>query len=184
MFIRLGPTVLALFLLIAMAGCHKDEPPPVVEDDFKDAPEQIIENMEVTFTEQGRRTGVLRADSMAVYQQGKVKKGRKIQVDFYDQEGLHTSTLTALEGIYDSKAEEVEARGNVVVISDAGVRLETQSLRWRKQTNRIGTDAFVKIIRGKNTVSGYGLDTDPQLEDAHIQRNLQGRIEDIQEISP
>jgi LPS export ABC transporter protein LptC len=180
---KLVPTILALFLLSFVVGCRREEPPPIAENDFRDAPEQIIENMEVTFTEQGRRTGVLRADSVAIYQQGKVKKGRKIQVDFYDQEGLHTSTLRADEGIYDSKAEEIEAQGNVVVISDAGVRLETESLCWRKQTNRISTDALVRIIRGKNTVSGYGLDTDPRLEDVHIHRNLQGRIEDIQEIS-
>jgi LPS export ABC transporter protein LptC len=174
--------ILAFFLLCELVGCQREEPPRVEEGDFQNAPEQVIENMEVTFTEQGRRTGVLKADSVAIYQQGKVRKGKKIQVDFFDQDGEHTSTLTAEEGIYDSKAEEIEARGNVVVISDEGVRLETEVLSWRKQTNRIFTEAFVKIIRGRNIVSGYGLDTDPRLEDVHIRRNLQGRIEDVQEI--
>lgn len=183
MCLRFSPLILALFLLWNVFGCQKEEPPRVAEDDFQDAPEQIIENMEVTFTDQGRRTGVLKADSVAIYQQGRVKRGKKIQVDFYDQEGQHVSTLTAEEGTYDSKAEEIEAQGDVVVVSDAGVRLETEVLRWRKQINRIFTDAFVKIIRGKNVVSGYGLDTDPQLEDLHIQKNLQGRIEDVQEIT-
>lgn len=183
MRLKFALLILAPFLLLDLAGCQKEEPPRVAEDEFQNAPEQIIENMEVTFTEQGRRTGVLRADSVAIYQQGRVKQGKKIQVDFYDQQGQHVSILTADEGTYDSKMEEVEARGDVVVISDAGVRLETDVLCWRKQTNRIFTDAFVKITRGKDTVSGYGLDTDPQLVDLHIQRDLRGRIEDIQEIT-
>jgi LPS export ABC transporter protein LptC len=183
MFPRIVPLILAFFLLSSLSGCQKEEPPRLAEDDFQDAPEQVIENMEVTFTEQGRRTGVLKADSVAIYRQGKVKRGKKIQVDFYDQEGQRVSTLTATEGTYDSKAEEIEAQGDVVVVSEAGVRLETDVLRWRKKTNRIFTHAFVKIIRGKNLVSGYGLDTDPRLEDLHIQRNLQGRIEDIREIT-
>lgn len=182
MRLRSSLFILAFFLLCELVGCQREEPPRVEEGNFQSAPEQVIENMEVTFTEEGRRTGVLKADSVAIYQQGKVKKGKKIQVDFYDQEGEHASTLTAEEGTYDSKAEEIEARGNVVVVSEDGVRLETEMLSWRKQTNRIFTEAFVKIIRGRNIVSGYGLDTDPRLEDVHIRRNVQGRIEDVQEI--
>lgn len=182
MRLKLAFFILAFFLLWDVNGCQEKEPPRVAGGDFQDAPEQVIENMEVTFTEQGRRTGVLRADSVAIYRQGEVKKGRKIQVDFFDQEGQHVSSLAAEEGIYDSKREEVAARGDVVVVSNTGARLETQALNWRKQDNRIFTEAFVKITRGKYTVTGYGLDTDPQLEDLHIQRNLQGRIEDLQEI--
>lgn len=180
---RIVPIILAFFLLCNLLGCQKEEPPRLDQGEFQDAPEQVIENMEVTFTEQGRRTGVLKADSVAIYRQGEVQKGKKIQVDFYDQEGQRVSTLTAMSGIYDSKAEEIEAQGDVVVISEAGVRLETDVLRWRKKTNRIFTHAFVKITRGNNLVSGYGLDTDPRLEDLHIQRDLQGRIEDIQDIT-
>jgi len=182
MWPRLTMLILALFLLCHMVGCQSEEPPPVADQGFRDAPEQVIENMEVTFTEQGRRTGVLRADSVAIYQGGAVKRGKKVRVDFYDQEGQHTSTLTAAVGIYDSQAEEIEARGDVVVVSDDGARLETEVLHWRKKINRIFTDAFVTITRGRNTVSGYGLDTDPQLEDLHIQRDLRGRIEEIQGI--
>jgi LPS export ABC transporter protein LptC len=183
MQLKLALFILAFFLLWDITGCQQKEPPRVAEDDFQDAPEQIIENMEVTFTEQGRRTGVLRADSVAIYRKGEVKKGKKIQVDFFDGEGQHVSSLTAEEGTYDSKREEVAARGDVVVVSDTGARLETEALHWRKQSNRIFTEAFVKITRGKYTVTGYGLDTDPQLEDLHIQRDLQGRIEDLQEIT-
>jgi LPS export ABC transporter protein LptC len=183
MCLRSARFILAFFLLCNLLACQKKEPPRLAENDFTDVPEQIIENMEVTFTEQGRRTGVLKADSVAIFKQGKVKRGKKIQVDFYDREGQHVSTLTAMEGTYDSKAEEIEAQGDVVVVSEAGVRLETDVLRWRKKTNRIFTDAFVRIIRGKNMVSGHGLDTDPQLQDLHIQRNVQGRIEDVQEIT-
>jgi LPS export ABC transporter protein LptC len=174
---------LASFLLFSLSGCRQEEPPRTGEGSFDDMPEQVIENMEVTFTEEGRRTGVLRADSVAIYEQGRVKEGRRVQVDFYDRQGEHVSTLTALEGNYDSEAEEVLARGNVVVISDDGVRLETEELSWTKETNRITTDAFVTITKGQDQVSGYGLSTDPQLEDFHILRDVKGRIEDVRQVT-
>lgn len=183
MRLEFASSILALFLLFNVTGCQREEPPRVAEDGFQNALEQIIENMEVIFTEQGRRTGVLRADSVTVYRQGQEKRGKRIRVDYYDRDGQHVSTLTAEEGTYNSDAEEVEARGNVVVVSEDSTRLQTDVLIWRKQINRIFTDSFVTITRGKNTVSGYGLDTDPRLEDFHILRNLQGRIEDVRRIS-
>jgi LPS export ABC transporter protein LptC len=175
--------VLASFLLLFHTGCQKEEPPRSSGENFQNAPEQVIENMEVTFTESGRRTGVLRADSVAIYEEGKVKKGKRVQVDFYDRQGQHISVLTALQGAYDSQAEEIQARGDVVVTSDDGACLETQELSWKKETNRIFTDAFVTITRGDDRVSGYGLSTDPQLEDLHIHRNVKGRIEDVRRVT-
>jgi LPS export ABC transporter protein LptC len=170
-------------LLFSLSGCQREEPSVVREDAFQDVPEQVIENIEVTFTEGGRRTGVLRADSVAIFQEGSVKKGQRIRIDFFDRDGQHVSTLTALEGLYDSKPEEIQAVGDVVVISDDGVKLETEMLYWKKETNRIFTDAFVTITRGNDQVSGYGLSTDPQLEDLHIDRDVRGRIEDIRQVT-
>jgi len=175
--------VLALFLLFALSGCQQEEPARTSNDSFKDMPEQVIENMEVTFTEGGRRTGVLRADSVAIYEAGRIKEGRRIRVDFYDSQGEHISVLTALQGSYDSEAEAVHARGEVVVVSDDGARLETDELSWEKETNRITTQAHVTITRGQDEVSGYGLSTDPQLEDLHILRDVRGRIEDVRQIT-
>jgi LPS export ABC transporter protein LptC len=175
--------ILASFLLFSLSGCQQEEPARTAGDSFADMPEQVIENMEVTFTESGRRTGILRADSVAIYQGGRIKEGRRVQVDFYDRQGEHISVLTALEGSYDSEAEEVHARGDVVVVSDDGARLETDELSWKKETNRITTQAHVTITRGQDEVSGYGLSTDPQLEDFHILRDVRGRIEDVREIT-
>ncbi len=181
--LRAASPVLASFLLFFLSGCQQEEPARTTEDSFANMPEQVIENMEVTFTEGGRRTGVLRADSVAIYEDGRVKEGRRIQVDFYDREGEHVSVLTALEGRYDSEAEEVHARGDVVVVSDDGARLQTDELSWKKETNRITTQAHVTITRGRDEVSGYGLSTDPQLEDLHILRDVKGRIEDVRRIT-
>lgn len=183
MFPKWVPVILASFLLFSLSGCQQKEPASISENSFEDMPEQVIENMEITFTENGRRTGVLRADSVAIYEAGRLKEGRRVQVDFYDRQGEHISVLTALEGIYDSEAEEVLARGDVVVVSDDGARLETEELAWKKETNRISTEAFVTITRGRDQVSGYGLSTDPQLEDFHILRDVKGRIEDVRQIT-
>jgi LPS export ABC transporter protein LptC len=175
-------------LLFFLSGCRQEEPQRAQDDVLWDnalgeIPEQVIENMEVIFTEAGRRTGILQADSVAIFQEGNIKKGKRITIEFFGSEGEHISTLTALEGIYDTKNEEIRARGDVVILSDDGARLETEVLSWKKETNRIFTDAFVTISRGKDRVSGYGLSTDPQLEDLHIQRDVKGRIEDIRQVT-
>ena len=97
-----------------------------------------------------------------------------IEVDFYDEKGDHRSVLTARTGSVETKTGDMTARGDVVVVTDDGVRLETEELRWRKAEDRIVTDAPVRIIREGGEINGIGLDTDPQLKRFRLGSEIEG----------
>jgi hypothetical protein len=79
--------------------------------------------------------------------------------------------LTAREGVLADG--RMTATGNVVVQTEDGARLETESLYWDRQSKKIRSEEFVRIThRGDPEVlTGRGLTTDPDLELVHIENS-------------
>ncbi|MGB3092854.1 MAG: LPS export ABC transporter periplasmic protein LptC, partial [Candidatus Zixiibacteriota bacterium] len=73
----------------------------------------------------------------------------------------------------------VEALGNVVVTTQQGVKLTTESLRWDPQTARIVTDDFVTITKGQDVITGYGLEADQELKHFVIKKKVKGEIKEL-----
>jgi hypothetical protein len=58
----------------------------------------------------------------------------------------------------------VELRGNVVLVSSEGLRVETTILRWNNAEGRAWTDQPVTIYKGEGVVTGFGLEARPSEE--------------------
>ncbi|OGV96576.1 LPS export ABC transporter periplasmic protein LptC, partial [Microgenomates group bacterium RBG_16_45_19] len=52
-------------------------------------------------------------------------------------------------------------------------------LRWDPNTAKIVTDDFVKITRGQDVVTGQGMESDQELKNIKIKKNVSGEIENI-----
>jgi len=146
-----------------------------------DAPDQVMENTTITFTEQGVKSAVIFAKYLAVYEELDLKKAKGVRVDFYDQEGSHTTVLVADSGLIQEKRQNLEALGNVVVTTDEGIKLETGSLKWDPQKRKIVTDDFVKITKKDDVITGYGLETDEELKHFVIKKSVKGKITEVPE---
>jgi LPS export ABC transporter protein LptC len=68
-------------------------------------------------------------------------------------------TVTGDEGDLNQDTKDVELRGNVVLISSDGLRLETERLRWHAEGQRAWTDAPVVIYRSGAVVRGTGFES-------------------------
>jgi LPS export ABC transporter protein LptC len=66
--------------------------------------------------------------------------------------------VTGDEGEMTQASKDVELRGNVVLISSDGLRLETARLRWAADDQRAWTDEPVTVYRSGAIVTGQGLD--------------------------
>ena len=92
-----------------------------------------------------------------------------IVVDFYDEQGVHTSKLTSRNGRLDEATNNIEAIGNVHVVSDTGISLRTQRLKWDNSIEKIISNNFVTIVTAeKDTFYGNGFESDQNLENWHI----------------
>jgi LPS export ABC transporter protein LptC len=66
--------------------------------------------------------------------------------------------VTGDEGEMAQESKDVELRGNVVLISSDGLRLETTLLRWDANAKRAWTDSPVTLFQKGAVVHGTGLD--------------------------
>ena len=68
-------------------------------------------------------------------------------------------TVTGDEGDMNQATKNVELRGNVVLVSSDGLRLETDRLRWDALAQRAWTDDPVVIYRAGAVVRGTGFES-------------------------
>ena len=66
--------------------------------------------------------------------------------------------IVGAEGEYLQKEKKIELRGNVVVTSSDGIRLETDVLRWDGNGRRLWTDAPVTLSAPGGVVRGRSLE--------------------------
>ena len=68
-------------------------------------------------------------------------------------------TVTGDEGDLNQETKNVELRGNVVLVSSDGLRLETDRLRWDAEAQRAWTEDPVVIYRSGAVVHGTGFES-------------------------
>jgi LPS export ABC transporter protein LptC len=101
-------------------------------------------------------TWQLDADQAEAFEQAGRTVLRKVRIGI-DEPG-RTWTVTSDEGEMTQASKDVELRGNIVLISSDGLRLETTRLRWAAAEQRAWTDDPVTVFRAGAVVKGQGLE--------------------------
>ncbi len=133
-------------------------------------PDQEGWNSIVTTSKNGKVAAILKYGHMQRFKQRQlVELDGQVTVDFFNEQGIHTSNLVADRGRLDETTNNIEAFGNVVVVSDTGITLKTERLRWDNSIEKIVTNDFVTIITAEqDTFYGKGFESDQNLENWRI----------------
>ena len=67
---------------------------------------------------------------------------------------MHSSVLTSRTGKVDESTDNLEADGNVVVVWDSGVVVETEKLFWDNRRQLIHSDELAITVMPKPTNRG------------------------------
>jgi LPS export ABC transporter protein LptC len=160
---------LAAALCLAAAGCEERVHPDVRPLTQTEIPDQESWNSTVRFSDSARVKAVLWAGHIAAYSHQKsTLLSDSIHVDFYNEQELHTSVLTARWGKVNEQTQDFEAHENVVVVSDSGTILRTDRLFWDNAERKIHTDAFVDIVSPTEHIMGHGMVSDQSLRNYRI----------------
>jgi LPS export ABC transporter protein LptC len=149
-----------LFLFIIAAGCGRDQELKSMKTD-ENAPDQIFVKPHIVITKKSLTNAIIEARLMRVYEKRNFTSLEdSIAVSFFNKEGVHTTTLTALNGeiwgLYEN-VDSLKANGDVVIVSHTeNSTLETQSIRWMVSTHRIYADGYVKITTKDGLEEGIG----------------------------
>jgi LPS export ABC transporter protein LptC len=86
---------------------------------------------------------------------------KDVDVDFFDDLEQHTTNLKSQIAEVDERTNFMTAIGNVIVVSDSGVTLYTDTLMWNSEEELIYTDDPIMLTTEKNdTLFGIGFESD------------------------
>ena len=126
-------------------------------------------------SDRGVQRALLEADTAFTYEDNSRFELRTVRSTFYTETGVKDATLTSRQGTYNVRSGNMEARGNVVVISTDGRRLDTPQLRYDPGRNEISGDSSFVLTRPGDELSGIGFKTDPDLTRINVLSNAHGR---------
>ncbi len=160
-----GFILLIPFVLLTLPSCEERIKPSVLSDlNSKELPSHESWNTTITFSDSGQIKAILKAAHLQKYEEKQITLlDGGLHADFFDASGHHTSVLTSVKGNVDDRTHDLEALGNVVVLSDSGTTLETERLLWKKNTRHVQSNEYVKIVSPKEEIRGHGFESDENL---------------------
>jgi LPS export ABC transporter protein LptC len=96
-----------------------------------------------------------------------------VHMVFY-RDGAVEAVLDSETGEIDEKTNNTTAYGNVVVVTQDGRTLKSQVLHWDNARELIHTDKYVEFTDGDQVLTGYGLETDPNLTNLTLRQHITG----------
>ncbi len=171
---RRGDAWLAIVAALALACSEKKAKDVPVANSGE--PDEVIAGFVTQETDSGRVQWKLAAPRATRYQARNVFLLDNPRIQFFDEMGNLQTTLTARNGEYSTISHDMLAYGDVVATSTKGEILETDSLRYLNEKDKIVSDSHVKLTRGRDVITGIGMEADHTLDSVDIKRNMRARI--------
>jgi LPS export ABC transporter protein LptC len=154
--------VVAAAAVLVAYGCRPEEEPAAPP--AKNLPTQVIDDFTLTETSGEHVSWRLKAKRADIYEDANEARIYDVNVDFYE-EGVYSSNLTSREGRVDTLRHNMQAKGNVVLVSRKdGAVLKTEELNWDADGSRIYSDKYCVLERGKSLIRGQGFNATPGLD--------------------
>lgn len=128
-------------------------------------PDQESWGVTITLSDKGVKRAVIRSGHLVKYEERQyIYLNEGVEADFFDKSENHTTHLTSLVAEVNEKSNFMVAMGNVVVVSDSGVTLFTDTLSWNNATERVFTDDPVMVTtEDGDTLYGIGFESNIEL---------------------
>jgi LPS export ABC transporter protein LptC len=171
---------MTVFALLALACDDEGKKPSSVQSEL---PDETVTDFVTQESDSGLVRWTVKAPRADRYNARNVFVMDDPKIEFYDEMGNLQTTLTAETGEYSLATHDMLAYGTVVAVTFKGEVLETDSLRYLNEADKIVSDSFVKLTRGRDVVTGIGLECDHTLESVDIKKDVRARILEDDELN-
>ena len=157
-------TILFLNILLILTGCGDTQQTSGYRPSAKENPDQESWGNNFEVMVEGKPRAIIWSGYFAKY--GKKRYmffADSIHIDFYNNMGIHQSELFADSGEYFENRNDIVAWGNVRVVSDSGIVLQTTKLRWDNRKQKIISNAECRFYTLSDTLYGDYFESDPDL---------------------
>tara|TARA_B100000925_G_scaffold183909_1_gene138913 strand:+ start:174 stop:692 length:519 start_codon:yes stop_codon:yes gene_type:complete len=157
------------FLLIFLFACQSNELQKSGQT-RQGRPDAESWDAVITLTNKGAKRGVIRSGHLEKYNDNEfIMLDQNVDADFFNEEEVFTTNLKSLVAEIDEEEDFLVAIGNVVVVTDSGVTLFTDTLSWDNQKEKVFTsDSVIFITEKKDTLYGIGFESDIELNNWKI----------------
>lgn len=156
----------SILFLLMMAGCGStgegDTDMALSREEF---PDQESWNATIVLTREGKKRAVVRSGHLAKYEESReVILDEKVDTDFFSVDEKHMSNVKSDRALVFEATDNLLAVGNVVVASDSGVTLYTDSLFWDSKAGQVTTeDTVMMTTEAMDTLYGVGFESNVDL---------------------
>ena len=151
------------------AACADTQAPPVTNETLlPDSAEQMAFGITLILTDAGVRKAVVSSDTLLMYDDNTREELFKVTARFYTPAGEQQAVLTSREGSHSTRLGSMEARGDVLVVSSDGKKLETPQLKYDPSRNEISSDSAFTLTEGERITKGIGFVSNPDMTNMRI----------------
>ncbi len=171
---RVSAVAVVIAASILALACEEERPQTATQQ--IDLPDETVSDFRTQESDSGRVRWTVKAPRANRYNARNIFAMDNPKIEFYDEMGNLQTTLTAKNGEYSLATHDMLAYGDVVAVTYKGEVLETDTLRYLNKEDKIVSDSFVKLTRGKDVLTGIGLEADHTLESVDIKKDVKARI--------
>jgi LPS export ABC transporter protein LptC len=146
-----------------MACQPTDQPPPVISGTHADSAEQVFYGVQFALSRLGVQQATLVADTVYMFENRNRLELRGVSTIFNTAVGAKNATLTSNEATYHVRQQAMQARGNVIVITEDGKEVRSPELRYDQGRDEITTDSTWTSVTPEGTGRGIGFIASPDL---------------------
>jgi LPS export ABC transporter protein LptC len=169
----------ALLLATALlCACSEEKGPPIAanKQTIADSADQVLYGQRMLITDRGLNRAEIHSDTAYFFDENTRTDMRVVDGKFFNSQGLLDAVLTSRTGIYNQRLNSLEARGDVVITTIDGRRLETPYVRYDNRINLVSSDTTFKLTDPDGRVlRGIGFTTDPDLNDLKVVKMLSAK---------
>jgi len=173
---------LILAALVILAGCNADNTSKSNQISLMDTtarPDSEVRNARIYLYDEGRVTTEIFSTEIHKFDELDSTMGYQLEIDFFDTTGAVMSEVVGDSGIIREQTGYLSIFGNVVVVTEDNTKLETDYLYWNTTTDKIYTDAFVRITSEDGVLTGWGLEADQRLSSYQILSKVSGSSDNV-----
>ena len=167
-----------LFAVALLCACKEEKGPPIAanKQTIADSADQVLYGQRMTITDRGLNRAEIHSDTAYFFDENTRTEMRVVDGVFFNSQGLRNAVLTSRTGLFNQRLNSLEARGDVVITTIDGRRLETPFVRYDQRLNLVSSDTtFTLTDPDGRVLRGIGFTTDPDLNDLKVVKMLSAK---------
>ncbi len=164
-----------LMTVSALTGCRQEQKATVsTVATIADSADQVMFGLKTILTDRGVARAELLADTAYWFDENTRAELRVINTTFFAKDGTRDGVLTARRGSFNTRANVMEARQNVVIVGADGRKLTSPMVRFEQFRNMIVSDSPFVLLEGERRLEGVGFESDPQMLSVKVRKLSRG----------